>query len=313
MSRKQIVEDIMNNLINITLIDYVEGGSNSKDGKTIDFKHQQHQTVNAIARRCSACCLRDWANDYTILRDEVVASVFEIITKISEDYSEEELLLILSDLEKKEHGITHSFLVSTFKLGVFYTKKQLSGHRRSGGTLAKTFESVEYNEETLNRSIVEFTPEDVDKDITFFLRWFHSNKDQFLTKKQRDFINDPTVINEKNYSSMRKRIYNNTLTAFQEQFTNDDDKINELQDQIKNIERILESKDFPAQIIKHRDKSYILDPLVTYVDMPIMQRFNRGDYSYEVLKQYRVALFKALNNLNNLLNQAKNKENEEVV
>ena len=112
---------------------------------------------------------------------------------------------------------------------------------------------------------------------------------------------------------MRKRIYNNTLTAFQEQFTNDDDKINELQDQIKTIERILESKDFPAQIIKHRDKSYILDPLVTYVDMPIMQRFNRGDYSYEVLKQYRVALFKALNNLNNLLNHAKNKENEEVV
>lgn len=305
-TKMQIVEDIMNALLNITLIDYVEGGSNSKDGKTIEFKHNHNQLVNAVIRNVSPLCSRDW-EDFTIIRDESIATIWQTMNKISNDFTESELLDIFRDMDKKELPITHKFFSATYKLSCLTTKCALSGHRRSSGTMVPAFSNVEYNDEALN-SIGIATDEHTEANICFFLRWFEQNKETFLTRRQQEFLNDESTVSDKNISSYKKRIYNATITAFQKEFTNTDDRINELQDQIRIIERILESKDFPAQIIKHRDKSYILDPLVTYVDMPIMQRFNRGDYSYEVLKQYRVALFKALNNINKLLEQIQNSE-----
>ena len=305
-TKMQIVEDIMNALLNITLIDYVEGGSNSKDGKTIEFKHNHNQLVNAVIRNVSPLCSRDW-EDFTIIRDESIATIWQTMNKISHDFTESELLDIFRDMDKKELPITHKFFSATYKLSCLTTKCALSGHRRSSGTMVPAFSNVEYNDEALN-SIGVATDEHTEANICFFLRWFEQNKESILTRRQLEFLNDESTVSDKNISSYKKRIYNATLTAFQKEFTDTDNRINELQDQIKTIERILESKDFPAQIIKHRDKSYINDALTSYVDLPIMQRFNRGDYSPEVLKQYRVSLFKALNNINNLLNQMQNSE-----
>lgn len=305
-TKMQIVEDIMNALLNITLIDYVEGGSNSKDGKTIEFKHNHNQLVNAVIRNVSPLCSRDW-EDFTIIRDESIATIWQTMNKISHDFTESELLDIYQDMHKKELPITHQFFSATYKLSCLTTKCALSGHRRSSGTMVPAFSNVEYNDEALN-SIGIATDEHTEANICFFLRWFEQNKEKFLTRRQLEFLNDESTVSDKNISSYKKRIYNATITAFQKEFTDTDNRINELQDQVKTIERILESKDFPAQIIKHRDRSYILDALTSYVDLPIMQRFNRGDYSPEVLKQYRVSLFKALNNINNLLNQIQNSE-----
>jgi hypothetical protein len=305
-TKMQIVEDIMNALLNITLIDYVEGGSNSKDGKTIEFKHNHNQLVNAVIRNVSPLCSRDW-EDFTIIRDESIATIWQTMNKISHDFTESELLDIFRDMDKKELPITHKFFSATYKLSCLTTKCQLSGHRRSSGTMVPAFSNVEYNDEALN-SIGIATDEHTEANICFFLRWFEQNKESILTRRQLEFLNDESTVSDKNISSYKKRIYNATITAFQKEFTDTDNRINELQDQVKTIERILESKDFPAQIIKYRDKSYINDALTSYVDLPIMQRFNRGDYSPEVLKQYRVSLFKALNNINNLLNQMQNSE-----
>ncbi len=305
-TKMQIVEDIMNALLNITLIDYVEGGSNSKDGKTIEFKHNHNQLVNAVIRNVTPLCSRDW-EDITIIRDESIATIWQTMNKISSDFTESELLDIYRDMHKKELPITHQFFSATYKLSCLTTKCALSGHRRSSGSMVPAFSNVEYNDEALS-SIEIATDENTEADLNFFLQWFSQNKENFLTRRQLEFLNDESTVSDKNISSYKKRIYNATITAFQKEFTDTDNRINELQDQIKTIESILESKDFPAQIIKYRDRSYILDPLTTYVDMPIMQRFNRGDYSYEVLRQYRVALFKALNNINNLLEQIQNSE-----
>jgi hypothetical protein len=229
------------------------------------------------------------------------------MNKISHDFTESELFDIYQDMHKKELPITHQFFSATYKLSCLTTKCQLSGHRRSSGGMIHAYSNVEYTDETLN-NIGIATDEHTEANICFFLRWFEQNKKSILTRRQLEFLNDESTVSDKNISSYKKRIYKSTLNAFQKEFTNDNDRINELQNQINTIERILESKDFPAQIIKYRDKSYINDALTSYVDLPIMQRFNRGDYSYEVLKQYRVALFKALNNINKLLEQIQNSE-----
>lgn len=303
MSKKQIIEDIINHMINIQTLDYIEAGSTMRDKKAVDFKHNHNMTVNSVIKKVSPCCSHDW-NDFGIIRDEVIASIYEVMTKISEDYSEEQLIAIYQDIDDKKLPMTHQFLVSLYKLSIFKTKMNLSGNRRSSKGLIPAFDSVEYSEDVLNGAGIA-VDDDVDANVCFFIKWFNENKSDFLTNKQLQFIEDPSVINEKNHSSFRHRIYNNTLTAFQEQFTNDDNRINELESQIATIEKVLDAKDFVKTYIKFRDKHYIIDAITTHVSMKDMQSFNKKDYSPSVIKAHRIALFKKLNSLNILLEQAK--------
>ena len=309
-NKQLIIEDIMNHMISIQTLDYIEADSNTKDKKSIDFKHNHHMTVNSVIKKCAPCCNHDW-NDYTIIRDETYASIFEVMTKIAEEYSEEQLYEIYLDIDTKNNEDTHRFLVSLYKLSIFKVKMNLSGNRRSSKGLIPAFDAVEYSEDVLNDTS---STEDIDANVCFFMKFFHENKQDFLTAKQIKFIEDPSIVNEKNHSSFRKRIYNNTLEAFQEQFTNDNDRINQLESQIQTIEKILNSKDFIKTYKKYQDKHYIIDAITTYVSMPTMKLFNTGSHTKEVIKEYRVALFKKLNSLNILLSQAKNEgSNEDVL
>lgn len=305
-NKKQIIEDIINHMINIQTLDYIEAGSNMRDKKSVDFKYTNNVSINSIMRKCGPCCLRDWNNDYSLLRDETYASVYEVMTKIADDYTEEELLQIYQDIDTKNNPQTHQFLVSLYKLSIFKVKMNLSGNRRSSKGLIPAFDSCEYSEDVLNGASTSF--EDVDANVCFFIKFFNEHKTEFLTKKQLQFIEDPSSVNEKNHSSFRKRIYNNTLEAFQEEFTNDNDRLNELESQISVIEKILDAKDFVKTYIKFRDKHYIVDAITTHVSMKDMQSFNKKDYNPSVIKAHRVALFKKLNSLNILLEQAKNED-----
>ena len=309
-NKQQILEDIMNHMINITTLDYIEAGANTQNKKSVDFRYDNHMTLNSVIKKVSPCASHDW-NDFSIIRDECYASLFEVMTKIAEEYTESELIEIYKDIDTKKNEETHRFLVSLYKLSIFKAKMNLSGNRRSSKGLIPAFDSCEYNEEVLSGA--GFTSEDVDKDVCFFIKWFNENKQDFLTNKQLQFIEDPSVVNEKNHSSFRKRIYNNTLEAFQEQFTNDDNRINQLESQIQTIEKILDSKDFVKTYKKYQDKAYIIDAITSNVSMPTMKLFNTGNHTKEVIKAYRVALFKKLNSLNILLEQAKNEGNNEGV
>lgn len=304
-NKKQIIEDIINHMVNIQTLDYIEAGSNMRDKKSVDFKYNNHVTINSVIKKCTPCCSHDW-NDYGIIKDEVYASVYEVMTKIADDYTEEQLYDIYLDIDTKENPQTHQFLVSLYKLSVFKTKMRLSGNRRSSKGLIPAFDHVEYSEDVLNGASTSF--EDVDANVCFFIKWFNENKAEFLTKKQLSFISDPSIVNEKNHSSFRKRIYNNTLEAFQEQFDSDNERVNQLESQIKTIEKILDSKDFVKTYIKFRDKHYIIDAITTHVSMKDMQSFNKKDYSPSVIKAHRTALYRKLNSLNILLEQAKNED-----
>lgn len=309
-NKQQIIEDIMNHMISIQLLDYIDAGANTQNKQSIGYKYNFNMTVNSVIKKVSPCALHDF-NDYSIIRDECVASIWEVMTKIADEYTESELIEIYKDIDTKNNEETHRFLVSLYKLSIFKAKMNLSGNRRSSKGLIPAFDSCEYNEEVLSGA--GFTSEDVDKDVCFFIKWFNESKADFLTNKQLQFIEDPSIVNEKNHSSFRKRIYNNTLEAFQEQFTNDDDRINQLESQIQTIEKILDSKDFVKTYKKYQDKAYVIDAITTYVSMPTMKLFNTGNHTKEVIKAYRVALFKKLNSLNILLEQAKNEGNNEGV
>jgi hypothetical protein len=226
--------------------------------------------------------------------------------KVAPDFTDEQLEQIAADMHTKELSITHSFLASIYKLAVLKTKVNLSGNRRgSNGKMIPAAEYLEFNEDALldspdyNNGIVVDNPEE---SISFFTEWFNNEKSSFLTKKQLQFIEDDSAVESKNKSSYKKRIYNRTTKAYEEQFKCDNSRINEIRTNIKLIEDILESDDFVASILEYRDKTIINDALTEYVPLEVMKAFNYGYYNYnKVLKHYRIALFKQLNNLNQLL------------
>jgi hypothetical protein len=308
MRREQLLEQIVNELIQIDLVDYYEEHVNSQDKKTIDFKYRNNQTVNAIIKKVFGLAFRDW-NDPTIIRDEVYCTVYDImLNKVAPDFTDEQLEQIAADIHTKELNITHSFLCSIYKLAILKAKCQLSGHRRSStGNMIPAADYIEFNEEALidspdfNSGLVVDNP---DESISFFQQFFNENKENFLTRKQLLFIEDDSSVESKNKTSYKKRIYNRTTKAYEEYFGSNNDRLNEIRTNIKLIEDILESDDFVNQILKHRDKTVVNDALTEYVPLEVMRAFNYGYYSYDkVLKYYRIALFKQLNNLNQLLDE----------
>lgn len=296
-NKKQIISDIINEMINILIIDYKENDANSKDKKIVDYKFTNHQTINATIKKCSGLCLKDF--DYDILRDETYAVIYEMMLKISDEYSEDELVLIYNDIHTKKLDITNRFLTGCYKLAIFNVKLNLSGHRRNKTGMVPAFKSVEYTEENL-ADILEGT-DDEQVDIIFFLEWFNQNKHKFLTPKQLEFLDNPDIA-KTNKAIYRKRIYDSTLKAYNDEFNNSqNDRRNEILSQINNIEKILNSENFVQAIKKGLSKAYITDAVIDYTDSKTRQAFNSKDYSPQVIKTYRVALFKKLAELNQLL------------
>ena len=97
------------------------------------------------------------------------------------------------------------------------------------------------------------------------------------------------------------------MKAYNETFNNcSNERINELKSAIDNIEKLLDNPNFESIILKAMNRySYVLDAITTYVPMPVMQSYNKGDRSYSTIKQYRIALFRKLDELHNLLEDTK--------
>ena len=293
MTKKQIIEDIINSLIKIHIFEY----SNAKDNKLVDYSYKNHYTTNAVISNCKSLCLHDYP--YDILRDEAYASIYEAVAKIAKNYTEDELILIYSDINTKKQTITHQFLSGVYKTALFSTKSNLSGYRRDGHSgMIPAFTFIEYLEENLTSETIN---EDQALDIVFFLKWFETNKHTFLTKKQLAFLEDPEI-SKTNKSIYRKRIYQNTMEAYKNEFNNcDNDRRNQLESQIRTIEKILDSEDFAAAYLKHRNKSVVIDAVTDIDDLEILRAFNLGNRDYKVIKSMRVALYRKLTSLYALL------------
>jgi hypothetical protein len=291
--KKEIIEDIINALIKITVFEY----RNAKDGRLIDCSYKCHYTTNAVIKNCQALCLHDYP--YDILRDQAFASIYESIVKMANNYTEDELILIYSDIYTKKQTITNQFLTGVYKKSVFSVKAALSGYRRNGkgGGMIPAATFVELLEENLTNEAID---EDQALDIVFFLQWFESNKEKFLTPKQLEFLENPT--DKANKYTYKKRIYENTMRAYKQEFDNcDNDRQNLLDSQIRTLENILDAEDFAAVYLKNRNKAVIIDAM-TDMDLEILKAFNLGYRNYDkVLKPMRVALYHKLNSIYALL------------
>jgi inorganic triphosphatase YgiF len=291
--KKEIIEDIINALIKITVFEY----KNAKDGRLIDCSYKNHYTTNAVIKNCQALCLHDYS--YDILRDQAFASIYESIVKMANNYTEDELILIYSDIHTKKQTITNQFLTGVYKKSVFSVKAALSGYRRNGkgGGMIPAATFVELLEENLTNEAID---EDQALDIVFFLQWFESNKEKFLTPKQLEFLENP--VDKANKYTYKKRIYENTMRAYKQEFDNcDNDRQNLLDSQIRTLENILDAEDFATAYLKNRNKAVIIDAM-TDMDLEILKAFNLGYRNYnKVLKPMRVALYHKLNNIYALL------------
>ncbi len=298
-TKKQIINDIVNALIKIYCFDY----TNAQDKKLVDYNYKNSQTINAVIKKCTGLCLRDW--DYSILRDQTYASVYESISKLAENYTEDELKLIYGDIDTKKQTITNQFLTGVYKTSIYDVKSKLSGHRRDGKHgMIPAYTFCEYNEQNLD-DIIEISDEEQQLDILFFISWFNQNKKNFLTKKQLEFLEDENV-SKTNKFTYKKRIFENAMKAYQQEFDNcENDRINQLESQIKIIEKILEAPSFEVEYMKHRDRQFIIDA-ITETDLEALRAFNLGYRHYQkVIKPMRVSLFKKLSELNTLLDTLK--------
>ena len=298
-NKKQIVCDILNALININVFEY----ETMKDGKNVDYRYNNEKTLNSIMKKCSGLCLQDYS--YDIIRDETYASSFEQMLKLAAEYTEDELVLIYKDIHNKSLSITNKFLSRVYKLSVFAVKDHLSGYRKSKEGMAYP-DMIEYTDDNVNGFTLLEDTESVD--IIGFITWFNENKESFLTKKQLAYLEDESVAVKGNASHYRRRIYEATLKAYKGQFDSDNERINELKNKINKIETILDAPNFVQTFKKYQDKQFIIDAIVSHVDMKTMKRFNTGDHSADVIKSYRVALFFKLSELNELLEKNENKE-----
>ena len=298
-TRHNILNNIMEQLVNINIVEY----DYAQDKKYVDAKYSNHQTVNAVIKKAAPLCVRDYEN--SIIRDDTYASVYEVmLNKVAPDFTNEQLEQILEDIHTKKLDITNQFLVAIYKLAIFKVKLNLSGHRRSAKGMIPALDELEYSEEIFNSSPnynYGLHVDNPDEDISFFTSWFNENKESFLTEKQLQFVQDDVAIDSKNKSSYKKRIYTKTLKAYQDEFQTNDDKLNEIYTQIATIESLLNAEDFAKEYMRLRDKSFIIDAITTYVSLPTLKAFNLDSRNTKVIKEMRVALFKKLNDLNNLI------------
>ncbi len=301
MERTRILNSIMEELVNINIIEF----DYAQDKKYVDAKYQNHQTVNAIIKKTTPLCIRDYEG--SIVRDEVYASIYEImLTKVAPDFTNEQLKQILEDLHTKKLDITNRFLVAIYKLAIFKVKLNLSGHRRSAKGMIPALDELEYSEEIFNNSPnynYGIHVDNPDEHISFFTSWFNENRTSFLTEKQLQFVEDDASIDSKNKSSYKKRIYTKTLKAYQDEFQTNDDKLNEIHTQIATIEGLLNAENFEKEYLRLRDKTFIIDAITSYVSLSTLKAFNSGARNEKIIKEMRVAFFKKINDLNNLIPQ----------
>lgn len=290
--KNQIIEDIINALIKIYIFEY----SNAKDNKLVDWSYKNHYTTNAVIKNCQSLCLHDYS--YDILRDETYASLYESVVKLAKNYTEDELILIYSDINSKKQTITNQFLSGLYKTTVFAVKAHLSGHRRNGKKgMIPAYAMVELLETHLTSDVIE---DNQSLDIVFFLQWFESNKQSFLTPKQLAFLENPA--DKANKYTYRKRIYDNTMKAYKQEFNNcENDRRNLLDSQIRTLEKILDAEDFAAAYLKNRNKTVVIDAM-TNMDLEALRAFNLGYRNYDkVIKPMRVALYNKLTSIYALL------------
>lgn len=295
---KITVDNLINNMVEVII---TEVDTSLNHSNLIVRVKTDNMTGRMIAKAIGKYNL-DWASD--IIRDQVIASLYESMLIVSKDMNVTEI-----SLDNKE------FVGKVNNLVEFKLKKELipaSRKNRKGeiighaeelvSPLAEGEETASKLEQLLNGNIKDLMKVGDEEKMNQFLNWYNKNKNSILTKKQIAFIEgELDYIDRGNATNMRKRIADRVEKAYTTQYGSASPRIAVLMDQQETLETILEAKDFKAALLPHMEETYIIDTILDNVSPEAMKAFNTGSTAVWVMKEYRIALFKALGKIIDIL------------
>ena len=246
----------------------------------------------------------DWASD--IIRDQVIASLYESMLIVSKDMDVTEISLDNKEFVGKVNNLVEFKLKKELIPASRKNRKgELIGHAEElVSPLAEGEETASKLEQLLNGNIKDLMKVGDEEKMNQFLNWYNKNKNNILTKKQIAFIEEENPnIDRRTAWSIRKRIADRVTKAYTAQYGSASPRIAVLMDQQQTIESILEANNFKEALLPYMNETYIIDTILDNVSPAATKAFNTGSTDEWVMKEYRIALFKALDKIMQILDK----------
>lgn len=302
--KKEAVDNLIKDMVHIMITEV----DTMIDKSSIVVNYKTDKRVSKLISQSIGKYNLDWSND--IIRDEVIATLYESMIKVSKDFNEWDI-----SLDNPE------FIGKAYRLTEILLKERLIGkHKlnRSGSIielyedlyspLAEEGQATSKLEDLLNQRILIQGNEEK---LNHFNKWFEANKEKILTKKQLNFVNGELIdIDRTSACKLRKRIADRVIKQYEEKYKNLSIREVSLMDQKEIIEQILEAKDLKAALEPYMEEDFIIDALLDNVSPEAAKAFNTGSKDPLVIKEYRVALFKRLGKIHDIL--MKNKTYDKI-
>lgn len=296
-NKKEIINNIVSENINIS---YNEIPTQNSSNLKIVYKNSAY--VNGLIKQAICKFSQEWSSD--IIRDNSYYSFYRALVKVAQEFDPN---MIGND----------EYMNKVLVLSQLYNKEDLilvSKKNSDGNMLDDTWEeliSPIADEEGVNilELLVNQTIDSNNSKATHFLNWFNENKKEVLTKKQLSYINNELFLKRSTACEMRKRIAERVEKKYTEAYKNMSNRQKNMIDNKCVLETILSASNdnFKEEFAKYQDNEFLIDVIIDNVPFATMKKFNttEDNIDTEIIRTYRTALFKALNNINKKL------ENEE--
>lgn len=303
--KKQRLEQLTNEMIEILMIDLQEENA-TEESQTIKFKHYNKDLIAKAVAAARPKYSLEWSAD--IIRDEVYATVYESMEIVAANMDIEEILLDNPEFA----GPVYNMTMLKLKGYLIPDSKKNKGEIIEMQVMAASQLGLNNNGQALTiEDILEGTDTYIlmgaaEEKMNHFLKWFEANKSKILTKKQIQFLNGGHIAEDKtNAYKMRKRISERVSRAYSEQYGDVSPRIAVLKDQERMLEEILDAKSFRAAYDKYKDEDFIIDAISEYVALDYLRAFNKGNNNPETIRAMRIALYKRLGEVINMIEAAK--------
>ena len=291
MNKKEIINNIVKEHIQIFYNEIPT--SNSSNLKVV---YSNSKAVNGLIKTGITKFSKEW--DPYIIRDNSYYSFYKALHKVA------------TELDSNKIGGEQGFIQRVIALAHLYNKEDLipaTKKTSAGNMLEDTWEeliSPIADDEGVNilELLVNQTIDSNNSKATHFLNWFNENKDKLLTKKQLSYINNEIILSPQGAYNCRKRIAERVEKAYAQAYKKMSNRQKILIDNKNLLETILSASNFKEEFAKYQDNEFIIDVIIDNVPFTIMKKFNATEsIDTDIIRIYRTALFKALNNINNKL------------
>ena len=251
------------------------------------FKYSHNSIIATIIKK-NMYKFKHEFDDFTILRDEVYASYYESLIKLitKEDYTQEDMNVIVNDLDDQAHEITRTFS----RLLIGYTNNQLKTHLIDHTRRDQTNNEYIKTKMIYNDELFENIPQEETNDTEI-----HSQLYNLLTESQKEYVSGERVYankdTERKAKQRIKRRVNDMTERQREEILNVSKTRRDIIDEILDIE---DSNEFVSEIKNKQKHLWFADLIVECVPAKDRVDFNRGNITDKTVKEYRKALFKIL-------------------